>query len=112
MGTLSFQMLPSSDSASIPRIYTAGNTRSAPALRGAISWSCVTRQPRLSSQARAACSTMDSVKLFTTQVPPWVYPESRHFGGMLGGIRRHMEAAGPYPDTLSGLLSGFPLSPA
>jgi hypothetical protein len=27
MGTLSFQMLPSSDSASIPRIYTAGNTK-------------------------------------------------------------------------------------
>jgi hypothetical protein len=49
-------------------------------------------------------------ELFTTQVPPRTMPESRHFGGILGGIRRHMEAAAPYPDTLSGLLSGFPLS--
>lgn len=55
---------------------------------------------------------MDSVKLFTTQALPWTNPESRHFGGLFGGIQRYKEAAGPYPDILSGLLSGFPLSPA
>src|SRR3990170_3661650 len=76
-----------------------------------MSMPCLTDQPRLSSQARAASSTMDSVKPVMTHIPPRNKPEFRHFGGMLGEICFRVEGARPYPDTLSGFLSGFQTPP-
>jgi len=49
------------------RLREAPFVRSAASLPGAISRPCLTDQPRLSSQASAASSTMDSEKALTKQ---------------------------------------------